>query len=362
MDYFVYNGIDSREFGMYIGRFGSTPLITHHAPPSSSTTEKITGWHGEMFFEQVYEARTIEIEYFILDVNDNIVKKIASWLKKIGVHEIFFNNEPYKVYYGTVEQSFDIESYSKQANFGKLKFICYNPFGYSSFTTQDLSNIEYNTGLMYNTGIPYVDSGIANYSFESSDLPNLDVYHGGNTNFALPKITITGSGDDITIGRYDDEARTDLIQECNYGSFSGELLIDSERRDCFLNSSLNNQTFEGDFFTLDGAGEIYYDVSGIIQSYTTTTIALSSNASSVDDIYNGKLMVINNNLMTIPKYSTIIDYDGTTKIATISSTENILNNSKYTIYDIQNGMNYFKITGTNLNITSIDFDFKFVFL
>ena len=125
---------------------------------------------------------------------------------------------------------------------------------------------------------------------------------------------------------------------------------------------INIHVNEGDFFTLDGAGEIYYDVSGIIQSYTTTTIALSSNASSVDDIYNGKLMVINNNLMTIPKYSTIIDYDGTTKIATISSTENILNNSKYTIYDIQNGMNYFKITGTNLNITSIDFDFKFVFL
>ena len=60
----------------------------------------------------------------------------------------------------------------------------------------------------------------------------------------------------------------------------------------------------------------------------------------------------------------ITDYDGDTKVATIEKTDGELINSDwiYTIYDIANGMNYFTIDGTNLNIDELSFDFQFLYL
>lgn len=78
----------------------------------------------------------------------------------------------------------------------------------------------------------------------------------------------------------------------------------------------------------DTAGKMYFqstrcaaEVSGPAQAGSTTTITLSANASSTNDFYNGAVIRIINgpgNVSTGEKFSTITDYDGTTKIATVN--------------------------------------------
>lgn len=365
MEYIIYKGIDSRSFGVYLVRRGGEPLVFNATPPSRTVTEQIAGRHGTIVMEQTYEPREIDVTLYISNSDPNMLRKIARWLGSIGTYELYIPTEPYKVYYATVETSLNPTIHNIKQGMLNVTFTCYDPFGYSSFTSQGLEdNILYNTGLMYNTSIPYYDSGIIKYSFVGADLPNIDIYHGGNADYAMPEITIVGSGTDITIGRYADSARTELLQECEYGAFNGTLKIDSKLREVFLNGSINNSSFTGDYFTLKGIDDITYITNGNVVSITQTTAELDYNASAVDDFYNGKVLIIIDRLSGETFYKSIIDYVGATKTAYFSTTPSLKSNTiyDYMIYDFTNELNYFKITGTGLSITSVDFDFRYTYL
>jgi len=365
LDYIIYNGIDSRSFGVYLARLGAVPLVFNATPPSRTTTEKIAGRHGTVVMEQTYEPRNIDLTLYISNSDPNILRRIARWLGSIGTFELYISTEPYKMYKATVEQALNPSIYNVKQGILDITFTCYDPFGYSSFTAQELEdNILYNTGLMYNTSIPYYDSGIVKYSFVGADLPNLDIYHGGNTDYAMPEITIIGSGTSITVGRYADSARTQLLQSCAYGSFSGTLKIDSKIKEIFLNGVINNTSFTGDYFTLKGIGDISYVDSGYVSSLSGSNATLGIDASVVDDFYNGKVLILINRMDGSTTYKSIIDYVGATKTAYFSSTTdlNIGAMYDYMIYDFTNELNYFKITGAGLSITSVAFDFEYTYL
>ena len=65
---------------------------------------------------------------------------------------------------------------------------------------------------------------------------------------------------------------------------------------------------------LDASFEVH---SGTAQAGTSTTITLDTGASTTDDIYNGDRIVITDGT-GVQEHGLIIDYDGTTKIATMS--------------------------------------------
>lgn len=315
--------------------------------------------------EQTYEPRQIDLTLYISDSNPNILKLISRWLGSVGTFELYISTEPYKVYHAIIEQALNPSIYNVKQGILDVTFTCYDPFGYSGFTSLELeNNVLYNTGLLYNTSIPYYDSGIMKYTFVGADLPNLDIYHGGNADYAMPIITITGSGTAITIGRYSDSARTNLVQQCAYGSFSGVLKIDSKIRETFLNSVINNSSFTGDYFTLKGIGDTAYITAGDASFVTQSSIVLDANASSVDDFYNGKVLILEETLTGKVFYKTIVDYVGSSKTLSFSTTSGINVNSdyRYMIYDFINELNYFKITGTGLSITSVTFDFEYTYL
>jgi len=365
VDYIIYNGVDSRSLGAYVVRTGGEPLIYNISPPSRVITEKIAGKHGEMVVEQLYEPRQIDVTLFFTNVSNSLVRIIAQWLGTTGEHELWLSTEPHKVYYATVEQQLNPSIYNHAQGGLSITFTCYNPIGYSTYTSTELeSGVQYNDGWLYNSGVTYVDSNIAKYTFTGTDLPNIDVYHGGNVDLALPKITITGSGTNITIGRYANQARTQLLQECNYGAFNGTLVIDSFIRETYLNGAINNLTFDGDYFNLSGVPDLTAITRGVGSDQSQTSIKLSSSASSVDDFYNGKVIALTSRTDFKIIYKTILDYVGATKTAYFSTTKEIgsLPVYDYSIFSLENNNNYFKITGTGLNITNLVFDFKFTYL
>lgn len=362
MDYIIYNGIDSRALNIEVVRVGSSPLLFNMTPPSRIISEKINGKQGEMFIEQTYEPRQIDVVLYIKDVSPSALKMVGRWLGGLGVFDLMLSTEPYKIYKASVEQGLNPDIYNIKQGILPITFTCLNPFGYSSFTAQELqSGIAYNTGLLYNSGIPYYDSGLVKYSFTSSDLPNINIYHGGNADYALPVITINGSATSLTIGLYSDSARSNLITEYKYGAFSGELVIDSELQETALNSTLNNATQEGDYFTLRGTSDLDFITQGEIQSLSTSSIVLDSNASSINDFYNGYTLILYDNKGNV-NYKNIIDYVGVSKTAIFSTITDGIVYTNYMIYDVKNTLNYFKITGTGLSISTVDFDFRFVYL
>jgi len=365
LDYIIYKGIDSRSFGVYLVRRGGSPLVFNATPPSRTVTEQIAGRHGTIVMEQTYEPRQIDVTLYISNSDPNMLRKIARWLGSIGTYELYIPTEPYKVYNATVETALNPNIHNIKQGMLTLTFTCYDPFGYSSFTAQELEdNILYNTGLMYNTSIPYYDSDIVKYTFTGAELPNIDIYHGGNADFAMPEITIVGSGTNITIERYSDSARTNLVEACGYGSFNGTLEINSRLRETFLNTVINNNSFTGDYFTLKGIDDVSNIISGNVISISQTSAELDFNASAVDDIYNGKVLIIIDRFSGETVYKTISDYNGATKVASFSTTEALVQSRvyDYMVYDFLNELNYFRITGTGLSITSVEFDFRYVYL
>lgn len=365
MDYIIYNGVDSRSLGAYVVRNGGEPLLFNIAPPSRAVTEKIAGRHGEIVMEHLYEPRQIDVTLYFTDVSNSLMRIISQWLGTTGEHELWLSTEPHKIYYATVEQQLNPSIYNSKQAIMRITFTCYNPIGYSTYKSTDLeSTIEYDEGWLYNSGVPYVDASIVKYTFVGADLPNLDVYHGGNVDLALPKITITGSGTNITIGRYEDSARTQLLQECTYGAFNGTLVIDSFIRETYLNGSINNITFTGDYFNLSGVPDLSAVTRGAGSEQTQTSIKLTSNASAVNDYYNGMVIALTSRVDYRIIYKTILDYDGATKTAYFSTTKAIGSNPiyDYSIFNLQKNSNYFKITGTGLSITNVVFDFKFTYL
>jgi len=366
MDYLIYNDIDSRSLGVYVARIGDSPLIFNATPPTRAITEKIAGRHGEVVMEQTYEPRQIDVTLYFTNNNTSVLKQISRWLGELGTHPLMLSTEPYKIYYANIQQQLNPSLFNTRQGSLDITFTCYDPFGYSSFTSIELEDgVLYNTGLLYNNSIPYVDSDILKYTFLTADLPNLEVYHGGNADYGLPKIIIVGNATTLTIGRYKDAARTILLQQCTYGAFGGILIIDSVLKDTFLNGAVDNSTFNGDYFTLDGIRDMTFITSGVGSLSTESSLALDlSTSSAVNDFYNGKVLTLISRIDSSVIHKTILDYNGATHVATFSTTPSIPVGAlyDYMIYDYISESNHFKITGTGLNLTNVNFDFKYVYL
>lgn len=378
MDYIIYNGIDSRTFGVYLVRRGNTPLEFDSIPPSRVKTEKIAGKHGTIAVEQLYEPRQIDVELYFTDTSHTMLRKIAGWLGKIGTHQLIKSTEPYKYYNATFEQGMNPEIHGLKQGIVSLTFTAYDPFGYSTFTTLELeSGVEYDSGLFYDSGIDYAD--LTTYSYTET-VPFggdgfIPVLQGGNADFALPKITLTAGIDpsggfklEHYYGGKDPEHK---IGECTYSAgipAESSVIIDSQINDVYdENGDILSANFDGDFFVFKGVGNPEFEIRGNIVAITTTTITLDANASAVDDFYNGKIIAIIGNKEIGTQYAEITDYDGTTKVATISKPieENSNDNLMYMIYDFSDKLNYIKYSYSSPVIaiqSTITFDFRFNYL
>ena len=379
MDYIIYNGIDSRTFGVYLVRRGKTPLLYNSAPPSRVKTEKIAGRHGTIAVEQLYEPRQLDMELYFSDTRTPMMLKIASWLGKIGTHKLIKSTEPYKFYYATFEQGLNPEIHNIKQGIVGITFTAYDPFGYSNFTTLELVNqgINYDSGLLYGSGLEYVDLSTHTYVETVPTVGNvaIEVLQGGNSDFALPKIIVeagaSGAGGFKLEHFYGGTTLDDKVAEIIYSNSipaNGSVIIDSEIGDTYdENGAILSEFIEGDYFTFKGVGDPELIFLGSCKFISTTEVELDSNASNVDDFYNGFTLSTNNSIDMGAKYGKIIDYNGTTKVATLDlptkeQLDKILNCG---IYDFSGKLNYIKYSYSApvvLEPSTISFDFRFNYL
>lgn len=361
MEYFLLDGIDSRIYSTFVvNREG---LSRHIVPSKTIKTERIAGLDGSIFAEQLYDRRDIPL-YLLIEDNDlNTLRQFSTWLGKRGQRELILSYEPYKFHYVVLNDQVDMEDFLN-GGYTNVNFTAINPYGFSVFTTQQIeeTGFDYDEGFYYDSGLLYGEDMPAYTYGPITTTTTMQIYHGGNVDEAQPEITLNGSATSITLEHFSDAGLTNKIGELSYGSFSGELVISSRFRNCYLNGSINNTTFDGEYFDLLGKESPVAEAQGAVQASTSNTITLSGLASVVNDFYNGQTVVVYNG-ENVESF-TVADYNGSSKTLTISgSFENTIDTGySYVVYDPEDGMNYVRISGSGLNLSSIEWDFRYIYI
>lgn len=260
-EYFIFNGIKSTDFGLEI--VNDKQLNKSISPSKITTTEKISGVNGEMIFDQTYGTRTISIKCYLNNTDLSNVRQMMTWLGEKYAQELILSYQPYKVYTALFQHEITMKEYLNGGMF-ILDFICYTPFAKSLYSTLDIiNNIEYDEEFLYDSGLFYVDDEPLQYEWNSiTGTTNMDIYNASNVNGCAPEIIINGSASNIIITQYYDSGRTQIKDEIQYGNFSGELLISSLLKNTFLNGSVDNTTFQGEYFELEKEQYNYFTISG----------------------------------------------------------------------------------------------------
>lgn len=358
MDYFIYNGIDSRDLGVYLINDGINKYNFMH-PKEIYTTENMNT-DGTLVSHQNFAKSKISLRFKVNDYTPSTKNLIASWLGSLGEGELILSTELHKKYIGVFEAQADV---SEHLNFGTsgLDFILYDPIAKSRFTTEDIINngIVYDSQYLYDSGLLY-DSNFS-YKFENiTTEQNMEIYNGSTVRGSRPKIVINGSADNITIEKYNSSDLIDVVNSISYSSFSGELIFDCENGATLLDGSLVNNPISGEYFSLE-TDDFTRIIRGNIVDSTNNTITLGQEASDQDDYYNGYHIAVEKSTDNNTAWYKIVDYNGLTRTITTESTINTAIEERFTIYDVSGSVNNFKISGTNLNITSIEFKFEFLY-
>ena len=358
-EYLIIDGVNTSDFGVFMINNGQ--YTKNWIPNSKIYSDDLPYQNGTRFIDKYYGEKKIRWTCFTENINEDNINTLTKILGKNKQVTITISTEPHKVYKAVLSNEVNIDEYMNGGTFD-LEFIVHSGFGSSQFTTADIVNngLIYNSNYYYNSGLLYDENNDIDYSFTNiTGEVDFFIHNGSNISGSKPNIILNGSADDLLITKYKTSDRIIQTGYMSYGSFNGELEINCLLRDTFLDDSVNNLTFDGEYIELD-AGEVINVESGGIVDSTGNQIVLPATSSVVDDYYNGYYITLidENSEASVLR---IIDYNGSTKTITLDA---IQNNSidEYSIYNIETGMNYFKIDGTNLNISEMVFDFKFKYL
>lgn len=364
MDYFIFGDFDSRNYNMFIHETGRARL-RNLAPPKVNVTERPIGTSGEILFDQYYAPKDIPIDIFKKSHIDNtMLQNVGTYLGSLGQKELVLSYEPYKYHVCTFDNQFIAEEFSQGLIFNTINFRALSPFGFSRFTTSDINDgIYYDDGYYYDSGIKYVED-MGAYAFTGmTNNQQFSIYHGGNCNHAFPIFQFGGAATTLKIEQYSDSTYTTKINEFSYGAFSGALNVDCNLKNVFKNGVMSNNTFEGNFVNLNGITTPQFMNRGSIEGISGTNITLGDFASASNDFYNGMSLYTLDSNQCIMEKRTVVDYVGSTKVATIDSAfTNPSVGGQYAIYNLKDGMNYFKISGTGFSSLSLLVNFRYVYL
>lgn len=366
-DYFMFGGFDSRNYNIYLHDTGNG-RARFLAPSKTSVTDRAIGTSGELLFDQYFNPKSISLELFLNDENlsESKIRDVSTYLGTLGQQQLILSYENYKYYLCYCENQVNSTQYSQGMIFDTLDFKALSPFGFSRFTTTDISNgLNYNDGWIYNSGLLYGED-MTDYIYSNiSNNQSITIYNGSNCNYAFPNFKFIGDATTLKVEQYSDQSLTNKIGEFTYGAFSGNLDVDYNLFACFKNGTMDNTSWSTtDRLFLKGRTTPTFITSGIVSGVSGNILTLDSGASAVDDYYNNaSIYLLNKNTCTMER-RTITDYNGTTKEATLSSefSTATVGYDRYNINMPNEGMNYFKISGTGFSNLGLTVDFRYVYL
>lgn len=348
---FTFCGIHSSKYNVMAISNGSTYTMPLFAD-FMDKTETVDGYDGEYYFGTNFIGKPRIVSCFVESADENTLRNIQSWFHPKRIGKLTFDESPYKYYIAKVSRKPDF-NYTPMGNKSghfytgtfEIEFKAFDPFAYSYVNSvDDYTYYEesqalwyYDSGILYHEETPPV---IAN---NITDTTNLLLYNGGNAR-TKPIITIAGSADEVTILNQTTNQKFTLN-----GLVDVEIVVDCQKGHVRVQDVPASSFHEGGYIELKGSNRVdrYLNVDFVNGS---NEIIISDN---LDLDIVGRFIAINNDwykvtdcnfdtgLITLDK-----DFEGETDIYSISVID----------------LNEINISGINMDITSIEFDYKFAYL
>lgn len=131
---FSFNGVHSTDLGIKRTSDGSR-YNENLLPTFQDRTVQVPGGNGTYYFGSQYTQRQIPVSFAFDALTEEMFMKLRSIFSDQEIHELWFDEAPYKIYSAKVQSAptikyicFDVEGARIYKGEGSINFICYYPF------------------------------------------------------------------------------------------------------------------------------------------------------------------------------------------------------------------------------------------
>lgn len=172
---FTYNGKHSiKDLGIY-RTSSSDRYETNLTPNITEKTASVEGQIGQYYFGTKVDTKIIPVSFAF----DNLSEEKLFQLKKVfngdGIHDLIFDEEPYKVYSAKVTGTAQVKHLCFEVNGsrvyrgeGNIQFTCFYPYAHTLNTLPEKGEFD------VRFPIEYVDSGMIDEEGDKLYKPNID--------------------------------------------------------------------------------------------------------------------------------------------------------------------------------------------
>lgn len=327
------------------------------SPDFENIRESVDGQVGEYDFGTKINGRPFPLQCFCEGVTEFELRWLQAWLSPGRVGKLIFDESPFKYYIVKIDRAVDFSFVPFGRSGGgtlykgqfQLDLMAPYPYGLSRFDTLDeLIYDNPNTKLYYNSGLLYKEI-LPQSTFENiTTNQNMILYNGGNAN-ANVNVRITGTWDSLTINNKTTNQSFALQKNDVPSTFE----VDANLGQCrhFELETLATEYHSGTYLQVEG--------TGWVDMYENVSFANGSDVvgfpvdAILDDDLEGKFIFIEGSQYEIDAK---ID-DHKVKLTTaFTGDDSVLYNA--TIVKA----NKVSITGTNLNISKLEFVYKYAYI
>lgn len=346
---FSFCDIHSSKFNIFAISDGSSytmPLFANF----QDSTETVDGFDGVYYFGTHFTSKPRVIHCFVQNADENILRSIQHWLRPNRMGKLTFDEAPYKYYIAKVTSTPSFSYYPQSdgvgghlySGFFDVEFTAFDPFASSYVNSvDDYTYFEESQALwFYDSGILYHEETPPVLYENITGNKNVILYNGGNTR-SKPVVTIQGTADEVTVANFTTGQQFTLKGLKD----NVTMVVDCNKGHVRVDEVLANSYHEGDYIEIDGSGRV---------SRATGTFATGSNKvifkDDIDFDIIGRYIAFHYN------WYKVTNCDFGTKTVTIDRVfEGETEEYEFSIID----MNELLITGINMNLIKVEFDYKF---
>lgn len=342
---FTFRNIHSSTFNITALSEGKTykkPLFANFEDDINT----VNGMNGIYYNGTNYKVKTRLVHCYIDKIDENDWRDIQEWLSPTNIGKLTFDEAPYKYYFAKVTEipEFDYRPnrYGLYSGYITIAFTAFQPFAYSYHNSLDEFTYD-NESWYYDSGILYAEDTPIPIIENITSSQTIYLYNGGNQR-TKPIVKIEGEWDELTIKNM---TTNQLFKLKAMGNVKIE--VDSQKGQVRMNNTLASSYHEGGYIELQGTGRV--------KNYNGEPFTNGSNAVElIKSIYEdsiGRFIKTSDGFYKIENVDTELN-----KITLDRPYEGDTGVDNFIIMDL----NEILITGVDLNISKIEFDYKYCYL
>lgn len=327
------------------------------SPDFENIVTSVAGQTGSYDFGVDIKERLITLECFCNGITEFERRWVEGWLAPGKVGKLVYDESPFKYYmvklaspinFSFIPYSYGIsgEGILYKGTF-TLELVALYPYAVSHFNTLD--EVEYdNPRLFYNSGLLYADTLPPSTFTNITSNKNIILYNGGNVNSPI-NVRIRGTWDSLTIRNQTTDQEFTLKKNDVLSTFE----VDAKLGQCrhFELETLATDYHSGTYLEALGTG--WVDMHEGVSFANGSDIVGFPVDAVLDDDLDGKFI-----FMEGAQYEIDSKIDDTTvKLTTVFSGDD---SQLYNITIVK--ANKISILGTNLNISNLEFEYKYTYV